>query len=82
MEAAKFPEFGERFYEPGPKRGEERLAAVLRSHFSGQSLVVERFGELRAQDSSELSLPRVQLVECLLQLFQLLPGFTEFAFRG
>jgi TetR/AcrR family transcriptional regulator, mexJK operon transcriptional repressor len=26
---AKFPEFGKRFYELGPKRGEERLAAYL-----------------------------------------------------
>jgi TetR/AcrR family transcriptional regulator, mexJK operon transcriptional repressor len=29
MEAAKFPELGKRFYELGPKRGEERLAAYL-----------------------------------------------------
>jgi TetR/AcrR family transcriptional regulator, mexJK operon transcriptional repressor len=29
MEAAKFPELGKRFYELGPKRGEETLAAYL-----------------------------------------------------
>jgi TetR/AcrR family transcriptional regulator of autoinduction and epiphytic fitness len=29
MEAAKFPALGKRFYELGPKRGEERLAAYL-----------------------------------------------------
>ena len=29
MESAKFPELGKRFYELGPKRGEERLAAYL-----------------------------------------------------
>lgn len=29
MEAAKFPELGKRFYELGPKHGEERLAAYL-----------------------------------------------------
>jgi TetR/AcrR family transcriptional regulator, mexJK operon transcriptional repressor len=29
MESAKFPELGKRFYELGPKRGEETLAAYL-----------------------------------------------------
>jgi TetR/AcrR family transcriptional regulator, mexJK operon transcriptional repressor len=29
MESAKFPELGKRFYELGPKRGEEVLAAYL-----------------------------------------------------
>ena len=29
MESAKFPELGKRFYELGPKRGEEALAAYL-----------------------------------------------------
>jgi TetR/AcrR family transcriptional repressor of mexJK operon len=29
MEAAKFPELGKRYYELGPKRGEEALAAYL-----------------------------------------------------
>ncbi len=29
MEAAKFPELGKRFYELGPKRGEETLAAYF-----------------------------------------------------
>jgi hypothetical protein len=31
--------------------------------------------------AARLFLARVQLVECALQLFQLLSGFTEFAFR-
>jgi TetR/AcrR family transcriptional regulator of autoinduction and epiphytic fitness len=30
MESAKFPELGKRFYELGPKRGEEALAAYLK----------------------------------------------------
>jgi TetR/AcrR family transcriptional repressor of mexJK operon len=30
MESAKFPELGKRFYELGPKRGEEALAVYLR----------------------------------------------------
>src|SRR6202044_835521 len=30
----------------------------------------------------KLSLARVQLIKCALQLFQLLSGFTELAFRG
>ena len=31
MESAKFPELGKRFYELGPKRGEEALAAYLKN---------------------------------------------------
>lgn len=30
MESAKFPELGKRFYELGPKRGEEALVAYLK----------------------------------------------------
>jgi hypothetical protein len=30
MESAKFPELGKRFYELGPRRGEEALAAYLK----------------------------------------------------
>ncbi len=39
MEAAKFPELGERFYELGPKRGEERLAAYLTKQVENGRLI-------------------------------------------
>ncbi len=32
--------------------------------------------------AARLSLPRVQLVDCALQLFKLLSSLAEFAFRG
>jgi TetR/AcrR family transcriptional repressor of mexJK operon len=41
MEAAKFPELGKRYYELGPKRAEERLAAYLRKQVEGGRLLNE-----------------------------------------
>jgi TetR/AcrR family transcriptional repressor of mexJK operon len=41
MEAARFPELGKRYYELGPKRAEERLAAYLRKQVEGGRLLNE-----------------------------------------
>ena len=41
MESAKFPELGKRFYELGPKRGEDRLAAYLKTQVEKGRLVNE-----------------------------------------
>jgi TetR/AcrR family transcriptional repressor of mexJK operon len=41
MEAAKFPELGRRFYELGPKRGEEALAAYFALQIERQRLAKE-----------------------------------------
>jgi len=47
MEAARFPELGKRYYELGPKRAEERLAAYLRKQ-------VER-GRLLNEDTRQMA---------------------------
>ncbi len=47
MESTKFPELGKRFYELGPKRGEERLAAYLTKQ-------VEK-GRLRNDDTRQMA---------------------------
>ena len=47
MESARFPELGKRFYELGPKRGEEALAA----YFTKQ---VER-GRLSSEDTRQMA---------------------------
>ena len=54
MEAAKFPELGKRYYELGPKRAEERLAAYLRKQ-------VER-GRLLNEDTRQMAQHFVSLV--------------------
>jgi TetR/AcrR family transcriptional repressor of mexJK operon len=41
MEAAKFPELGKRFYELGPKRGEETLAAYFTKQVEKRRLLNE-----------------------------------------
>ena len=54
MEAARFPELGKRYYELGPKRAEERLAAYLRKQ-------VER-GRLLNEDTRQMAQHFVSLV--------------------
>lgn len=54
MEATKFPELGKRYYELGPKRAEERLAAYLRKQ-------VER-GRLLNEDTRQMAQHFVSLV--------------------
>ena len=54
MEAARFPELGKRYYELGPKRAEERLAAYLRKQ-------VER-GRLLNEDTRQMAQHFVSIV--------------------
>jgi heme oxygenase len=54
MESAKFPELGKRFYELGPKRGEEALAAYLTKQ-------AEK-GRLLNEDPSQMAQHFVSLV--------------------
>jgi TetR/AcrR family transcriptional regulator, mexJK operon transcriptional repressor len=54
MEAARFPELGKRYYELGPKRAEERLAAYLRKQ-------VER-GRLLNEDTRQMAQHFLSLV--------------------
>jgi TetR/AcrR family transcriptional regulator, mexJK operon transcriptional repressor len=54
MESAKFPELGKRFYELGPKRGEEVLAAYLTKQ-------VEK-GRLLNEDSRQMAQHFISLV--------------------
>ena len=49
--------------------------------FLGNLASLNDLGTQERSTATKLSLPRVQLIECALQLFQLLPGFTEFALR-
>jgi TetR/AcrR family transcriptional regulator, mexJK operon transcriptional repressor len=54
MESAKFPELGKRFYELGPKRGEEALAAYLTKQ-------VEK-GRLLNEDTRQMAQHFISLV--------------------
>jgi TetR/AcrR family transcriptional repressor of mexJK operon len=54
MEAAKFPELGERFYELGPKRGEDALTAYLTKQ-------VEK-GRLRNDDTRQRAQHSMSLI--------------------
>jgi TetR/AcrR family transcriptional regulator, mexJK operon transcriptional repressor len=54
MEAAKFPELGKRFYELGPKRGEEVLAAYLSKH--------QRKGRLSVEDPRQMAQHFISLI--------------------
>ena len=54
MESAKFPELGKRFYELGPKRGEEALAAYLKKQ-------AEK-GRLSNEDTSQMAQHFISLI--------------------